>query len=326
MSAPAETAHETVYRSTDPAEIEQFGQESLGIKLQLTGCPDDYYWSQSHLDAGSVSIDRVSSAGLFLQVQTTGSVLVVTGERGLITREVDGVRQQIAPGESGLGPYGGQQYRSEWTGDEPCATVVRLDLDLVRDVAASTSGTRDVEFTGFRPVSPAAERQWQETVDLVSRTLRAAAMGPPASPVVGEARRFLAAVALSTFPNTAGPRDVGRAGPDGGGVVSETVRRAVDHIEANVQHELTVADIATAAGVTPRALQLAFRRHLDTTPMAYLRRVRLAGTHDELREADPSSGTTVTEVSGRWGFCGSSRFTAYYRQAYGETPSETLAG
>jgi hypothetical protein len=32
-----------------------------------------------------------------------------------------------------------------------------------------------------------------------------------------------------------------------------------------------VADIAAAARVTTRAVQLAFRRHLDTTPTDYLR-------------------------------------------------------
>jgi transcriptional regulator GlxA family with amidase domain len=84
-----------------------------------------------------------------------------------------------------------------------------------------------------------------------------------------------------------------------------------------------VAEIARAASVTPRAVQLAFRRHLDTTPTAYLRRVRLEQAHRQLRDATPGDGITVAEVAARWGFT-PSRFTERYRAAYGVLPSHTL--
>ena len=86
---------------------------------------------------------------------------------------------------------------------------------------------------------------------------------------------------------------------------------------------LTVADIAAASFVTIRAVQLAFRRHLDTTPLAYLRRVRLDRAHHDLLTGDPAH-ETVTAVAHRWGFPNPSRFAATYRRAYGVTPSYTL--
>jgi transcriptional regulator GlxA family with amidase domain len=87
--------------------------------------------------------------------------------------------------------------------------------------------------------------------------------------------------------------------------------------------KLAGAEIAAAAGVTIRAVQLAFRRHLDTTPLGYLRRVRLDYAHRQLAAADPQH-ESVTAVAYRWGFANSSRFAAYYRQAYGVLPSHTL--
>jgi AraC-like DNA-binding protein len=78
-----------------------------------------------------------------------------------------------------------------------------------------------------------------------------------------------------------------------------------------------------AAHVTPRGLQLAFRRHLDTTPMAYLRRVRLDHAREDLRAAIAGDGHTVTTIAARWGFT-PSHFTQHYRAAYGELPSHTL--
>ncbi|MEU6841679.1 helix-turn-helix transcriptional regulator [Streptomyces sp. NPDC046716] len=85
-----------------------------------------------------------------------------------------------------------------------------------------------------------------------------------------------------------------------------------------------VVEIARAARVSVRALQLAFRRHLETTPMRYLREVRLQYAHEELREAVPGQG--VTSVSARWGFSTPSRFATLYRQRFGFPPVQTLLG
>ncbi len=106
---------------------------------------------------------------------------------------------------------------------------------------------------------------------------------------------------------------------------SVTLRRAVAFVDKHADRHLTVADIAAASFVTVRAVQLAFRRHLDMTPMEYLRRVRLRRAHQDLVAADPAR-ESVTAVAYRWGFASASRFTAYYRSAYGVLPSATLRG
>ncbi|MEV7175425.1 helix-turn-helix transcriptional regulator [Kitasatospora sp. NPDC093679] len=87
---------------------------------------------------------------------------------------------------------------------------------------------------------------------------------------------------------------------------------------------MTIADIAEAAGTTPRAVQYAFHRHLDTTPTGYLRRVRLERAHRELVVADPATGTTVKQIAARWGFANPGNFAALHHHAYGATPSHTL--
>jgi transcriptional regulator GlxA family with amidase domain len=67
--------------------------------------------------------------------------------------------------------------------------------------------------------------------------------------ITNSAARLLAATILTAFPSTA--------------------------VDDNAHRDISVADIAAAANVSIRTIQLAFRRHLDTTPNAYLRRVRL---------------------------------------------------
>ena len=101
------------------------------------------------------------------------------------------------------------------------------------------------------------------------------------------------------------------------------VRRAIDAIQAHPEHPFTLAALAQIAGISARSLQAGFRRYVGYTPMAYLRHVRLARAHAELRVADPRQ-TTVAEVAYRWGFAHLGRFAALYRQAYGESPAATL--
>ncbi|MEU1277367.1 helix-turn-helix transcriptional regulator [Streptomyces sp. NPDC005805] len=107
-------------------------------------------------------------------------------------------------------------------------------------------------------------------------------------------------------------------------VPDAAVRRAMAYCAEHAGEPVSVADMAVAAGVSPRTLQDRFRSGLGTTPAAYLRRLRLDRAHrDLLRIADGSASGTVAEVATRWGFTHLSRFAAYYREAYGQVPSRT---
>ncbi|WP_433728376.1 AraC family transcriptional regulator [Actinoplanes sp. CA-051413] len=101
------------------------------------------------------------------------------------------------------------------------------------------------------------------------------------------------------------------------------VRRAVEAVRADAAQSFTVADLAQIAGVSSRSLQDGFQRYLGTSPMAYLREVRLSLAHQQLGEAGPEQ-TTVTEIAYRCGFVHLGRFAAVYRRRYGVSPSQTL--
>jgi AraC-like DNA-binding protein len=101
------------------------------------------------------------------------------------------------------------------------------------------------------------------------------------------------------------------------------VRQAVDAIREHPEHPYTLSGLAEMTGVSARSLQAGFRRYLGSTPMAYLRQVRLARAHDDLRGADPSL-STVAEIAYRWGFTHLGRFASAYRARYGQPPSWTL--
>ncbi|MGE2727961.1 helix-turn-helix domain-containing protein [Mycolicibacterium vaccae] len=101
------------------------------------------------------------------------------------------------------------------------------------------------------------------------------------------------------------------------------LRRALDFIHENARYDISIHDIAAAGDVTPRAIQYAFREHLGTTPLEYLRRVRLERAHEELKSADPTRDT-VTSIAGRCGFTHPGRFSSAYKEVFGTEPSRTL--
>lgn len=101
-----------------------------------------------------------------------------------------------------------------------------------------------------------------------------------------------------------------------------TLRRALDHLHAHLDEPLTVSDLAVAAGCSARRLQETFAAHLGVAPMAHLRAVRL----DAARRLLAEGGSPVTEVAQRCGFTHLGRFSAAYRERFGELPSRTLGG
>ncbi|WP_421718000.1 AraC family transcriptional regulator [Algiphilus sp.] len=101
------------------------------------------------------------------------------------------------------------------------------------------------------------------------------------------------------------------------------VRKARDYIEEHAAEPITIEHCARHAGVSTRALFAGFRRYLGTTPMAYLKAVRLRRVHADLQ--NPQSGMrNVTEAAYRWGFTHLSNFAADYKERFGERPSETF--
>ena len=101
------------------------------------------------------------------------------------------------------------------------------------------------------------------------------------------------------------------------------LRWAIAFIHENAHRDIGLSDIAAAVSVTPRSVQYTFRRHLSTTPLEYLRRVRLNRAHRDLQAADPAVDT-VMGIAGRWRFGHPGRFSIAYRQAFGTLPSQTL--
>jgi AraC-like DNA-binding protein len=194
-----------------------------------------------------------------------------------------------------------------------------LSLAAINQAASTAPGRRaePIRFTGHVPITREAAARWTMTYDFVRDNAATAATRPL---LASSLTQLLAAATLTTFPNTAVLEPTIEDSHD---AHPPTVRRACTFIDENAHREVTTAEIAAAADVTIRTVQLAFKRHLETTPLAYLRRVRLERAHQQLLDAAPDS-VSIADVAATWGFASHSHFTAAYRTAYGRRPSQTL--
>lgn len=199
---------------------------------------------------------------------------------------------------------------------------IRLGREHVERLAAEIQGLDAPVRLRFGLGAPSAARA--RSWDAVSQSLwqRIVPSGIAAtSPLVRtQVLRLTVAALLDTFPHTVNPvepvrRD--RAAPS-------AVRRAVSYIDQYAADDIDLHDIADAARLSVRALQAAFRKHKDTTPLGYLREVRMSRAHAELRDADPEGAVTVSDVACRWGFGNLGRFAEEHRKAFGATPSQVL--
>ncbi|WP_307450609.1 MULTISPECIES: helix-turn-helix transcriptional regulator [Microbacterium] len=204
---------------------------------------------------------------------------------------------------------------AHWTGAARVRAFVfdRTDAERVARIAAGDDRLV-LRRLDPRPRDRNAATQWERTFAHVSTSLGAA---HDDAVVAAELQRHALMTTLTSF-STPYVEAVARAHQRA--AAPRTVRRAIAHIEAHAHEPLSLEDIAAASGISSRGLQHAFRRQLDTTPTEYLRRVRLSAAHAEL----VSGSVSVTEVARRWGFSSASRFARYYREHYGQSPSQVI--
>lgn len=83
----------------------------------------------------------------------------------------------------------------------------------------------------------------------------------------------------------------------------------------------TVSELAAWAGMSVAVLQREFRK-TGHTPRVFLHTLRLDRARATLMA--PHAATTVADVAHAFGMQHLGRFSQYYRERFGELPSETL--
>lgn len=100
------------------------------------------------------------------------------------------------------------------------------------------------------------------------------------------------------------------------------LKKAEELMEANPERYFGIQEIAYQINTSPRNLQLAFQKHKGQTPMQFLRERKLHKARSLLISND--SAMPIKSIAYYSGFVSGSSFSKYYKDLFGELPSETL--
>jgi AraC family ethanolamine operon transcriptional activator len=100
------------------------------------------------------------------------------------------------------------------------------------------------------------------------------------------------------------------------------VRRACDRLSSQREVVPSVPELCEQLHVSRRTLQYAFETVVGSSPVIYLRTLRLNAARRDLLTGAAAS---VQDAAGRHGFWSLSQFASDYRRQFAERPSQTLA-
>jgi AraC-like DNA-binding protein len=214
------------------------------------------------------------------------------------------------------------QTRMVWTSD--CAMIMlQVPSQILRSDGDADGPLPTLNLTRSRH-DPAVAAWWQAVTDMTRNLHSHGAQWLRHPAAFGAMEAFLLSGLALLRPSGLAPHAPSILSSPGN---ANRLQRAVDHIHAHVHQALSLTTIAAAACMSPRALEAAFRRRYDTSPLAYARQLRLTHVHRALqlaaREEQP---TSVTDTALQHGFVHMGRFAACYKQRFGCSPSATLRG
>lgn len=311
--------------TSDPEIVKKYLDHAYAARFQID-LPGDaaqvLFCSHTRTEVAQFALEEVRYHGdVRLRADDVPAVIAMTPVEGRVVSTCGGLTREAGPGEWVLAATGVDGLHLHLA-DARVRSVV-LDRALVSEVGAAHIDEPSQPLIRFTDLAP-ADAAMARTLAAAERFVHTILSTPEpagASILLGAAGRMLASAILATFPSDLAQHD--ETGDDAGDGHPALLDRAIEFVEQNATRDIGIGDVAAAVYLTPRTVQYMFRKYLDTTPTAYLREVRMRSARKELLVSDRTD-TTVGAVAARWGFAHTGRFAVHYRDAYGESPHETL--
>lgn len=300
---------------TDPdAAIGSLAGLYAGKAWYSTSTNDDYWFRYAGFGDDTMSFRRSQMSGYLRgDVAVEGEFVVQWIDKGGARVDVGRDEVRLTPGVPTLFPV---ERRFDMEYHDWDQRLVHMSRELVMDVAQERwDMDRALPFDHTKTPCPEAIVAWRSAVARASKALQNAGSD---SLLWHEAKREVARSFLALYP----PR-VDTFPPALMTAKNQKLRAMVEYLHIHAHEPVTVGMLAESVGLSVRAVQQAFQRTLDTSPMAYLQQVRLERVREALFAGEPTA-TSVGQIARTWGFTHMGRFSGTYARQFGEYPSETL--
>ncbi|NML30290.1 helix-turn-helix domain-containing protein [Paraburkholderia antibiotica] len=202
-------------------------------------------------------------------------------------------------------------WRWRAIGDEPLSTLhVHIERGLIDNVAQQMGLDASPELS-----LGDAMRFHDPLIAAMLAALHRAARDPADSRLyVDTLVHALAAHLLQHYSRGNGARHAQSARPER--LMPRRILRVIDYIRANLAEDLTIAELASQAGLSSFHFARVFRHETGETPHQFVTRLRLEEAARLLRATD----RTVLQIALEVGFESASHFSVQFRRGYGVTP------
>ena len=190
--------------------------------------------------------------------------------------------------------------------------LFRIDRDLIH----AHTGIRELEIDSSVDLTRPEMRPWAMQLQLLmcNEELLSLAQRDPRISI--EFEHLLLSLLLAGQPHADASARLTRS------IAPGSIKRAEAFIREHALEPMRLQDVARAAGLPARTLLENFKRFRETSPMQYLRDVRLDHARAQLLACEDQD--KVVHIALECGFGHLSRFARDYRVRFGERPSDTL--
>lgn len=307
-----------IHRVDSAIQVERLNATG-GVPVNLEGLPNSEVhitfdgsqtetlsiWS-THARHGFLSRPKISADLIAIRFVETGC---------LFRNDVGGGDAAVSFGQALYAPFDRMQRQEASAGFSAIAATV--SRDAVIRATQLLSGSDTVTMPEFQPVvDPRTSGliALRHTLNVLRHKLLLVDERELTVPLLEE---LLVYQFVSAWPT------IGGQVPSGSPETSvRPVRLAVDFIEGHLDRKIRIADIAIAAGLSVRALQIAFKRHMGCSPVHYLISRRLDRVHTVLATQNVAA---IAPLALSKGFSHMSDFSRRYRDRFGHSPSHDLS-
>lgn len=225
------------------------------------------------------------------------------------------------PGQAVVaGPY--QQFASEWTVD--CSKLlIKIESGALENYLSTLLGRRQIRALDFdmeMQLATAPSASLLRAIHWILDELDQPGSLLNTAPLAGlQFQRMLMWTLLHSQPNNYSEELRARELPQ----IPHYVLQTEQYIQQHYRETIDLEQLVEHANVSERTLLEGFKRYHDVSPMKLLKLTRLDYVHLALKETDPAKNN-VTDLALAYGFTQLGKFSAEYKERFGECPSYTL--
>lgn len=270
-----------------------------------------------HVSLGEVSLNRLRyGADVRIEPDALGDFFLVQMPLKGRARIECGAQTVDSTPETASVLTATEPTRMQWSGDSD-QLLVKISRSLLERTLAVQLGRPLDEAIRFSLAFPRRlSGLWMNTLAYVMEISRQESELWRHRLLTSQLEQLLAVTLLSAQPHNYSHTSPARSGS----VLPRHVRKAQEFLDAHAHEPIRVEQLASVAGVSVRSLYAGFKEFSGVSPMQYLKGLRLERARAELLGGSAS----VATVALRWGFGHLGRFSADYRERFGESPSESL--